>query len=344
MPRPTIIVTGGCGYIGAITVLQLVRSGRYDVVSIDNLSNSTERALARIAAITGITVPNHAIDLRDFAATEAVFRSLPQLAGVIHFAAHKSVPQSVEQPYHYYDNNVNALLSVASACGAVGVRKLIFSSSCSVYGNVTDLPVSESTPLNPPESPYALTKLHGEQLLADAARYTPLRAVALRYFNPVGADMTGRLGEQPTSTRPNNLVPYITLVAAGHNQKLIVYGNDYPTRDGTAIRDYIHVTDIADAHLLALDHLDRTPSDRGSFDVFNLGSGTGISVKEMVDAFLRVNGVPLNWAYGPRRPGDVVAIYSDSRRAEQVLGWHPRLDLDAMMDSSWRWQLELDRG
>lgn len=342
MSRPTILVTGGCGYIGAQTILQLVRSGRYDVVSLDNLSNSTEQALARIAALTGVTVPNLRVDLRDAAATEAAVAGIAGLSGVIHFAALKSVPQSTQEPVLYFDNNVTGLLHIARACLNAGVKQFIFSSSCSVYGNVTQLPVNEDSPLNPPESPYATTKLMGEQLLRDLARHTPLRVTALRYFNPVGADMSGRLGERPTSTRPNNLVPYITLVAAGHQPQLTVYGSDYATRDGTAVRDYIHVTDIADAHLLALGRL-RSGQAAEPFEVFNLGSGEGVSVKELVDAFERVTGVRLNWHYGPRRPGDITAIYSDSRRAEQVLGWRPQLGLDAMMDSAWRWQLELDR-
>ena len=342
MSRPTILVTGGCGYIGAQTILQLVRSGRYDVVSLDNLSNSTEQALARIAALTGATVPNLRVDLRDAAATEAAVAGIAGLSGVIHFAALKSVPQSTQEPLLYFDNNVTGLLHIARACLNAGVKQFIFSSSCSVYGNVTQLPVNEDSPLNPPESPYATTKLMGEQLLCDLARHTPLRVTALRYFNPVGADMSGRLGERPTSTRPNNLVPYITLVAAGHQPALTVYGSDYATRDGTAVRDYIHVTDIADAHLLALGRL-RSGQAAEPFEVFNLGSGAGVSVKELVDAFERVTGVRLNWHYGPRRPGDITAIYSDSRRAEQVLGWRPQLGLDAMMDSAWRWQLELDR-
>jgi UDP-glucose 4-epimerase len=340
MARPTLIVTGGCGYIGAHTILQILRSGTYDVVSIDNLSNSNESILDRIAGITGTRVKNYTLDLRDRAATLAAFKEVGNVAGVIHFAAHKSVPESTKHPVEYYDNNINSLLNVIGACAEVGVRDLIFSSSCSVFGNVATLPVNEATPLNPVESPYALTKLIGEQLLADATKHMPLRAVALRYFNPVGADTTGLVGEQPTNARPNNLIPFVTRVAAGHLPQLTVYGDDYPTRDGTAVRDYIHVLDIADAHLLAFEHLRSEKAQ--PYEVFNLGSGEGVSVKEIVEAFIRVTGVPLNWSFGPRRPGDIAAIYSDSSRALSVLGWEPRRGLDEMMDSAWRWQLTLD--
>lgn len=337
--RGTLIVTGGTGYIGSHTVLELLRKTNYNVVSIDNYLNSSPETVNRIAAAAGRRVANHNVDLCNYEATRRVFEQHSDIVGIIHFAALKSVPQSTENPCSYYDNNIRSQLNLIKCCEDFGVKSFIFSSSATVYGEVAQLPVSESTPLGSALSPYGLTKILGEMLLKDYVKHKPLKAVALRYFNPVGADHTGLIGEDPIN-KFGNVVPIITAVAAGEVKDFTVYGTDYDTRDGSCIRDYVHVTDIVDAHLMALDYL-VAQRNKDRFEIFNLGTGNGVSVLELVAAFERVTGIKLPYKVGPRRPGDLPAIYSDCSKAERVLGWKPRYGIDDMMRTAWLWKQNL---
>jgi UDP-glucose 4-epimerase len=335
----TILVTGGAGYIGSHTIIELLETTNYNVISIDNFSNSGPDAYNRIEMITGKKIRSYEADLCDSAATRKVFEKEKNIVGIIHFAAYMFVGESVENPGKYYRNNVNSLLNILDCAREAGVQNFIFSSSCSVYGNIDSLPVKETTPLGKAESPYAYTKQIGEQVLRDYTRAgTSLSAIALRYFNPVGAHMSGLTGDS-SDHKPNNLVPVITSSAIGKRPPMTVFGNDYPTRDGTCIRDYIHVTDIAIAHIKALDHLLRHRNS-APFSVFNLGTGNGVSVLEIISAFERVSGRKLEYNMGPRRDGDVEAIYSDNSFTEKTLGWKPKFSLDDMMSSAWKWELE----
>lgn len=336
MKKNKIVITGGCGYIGSQTILEIIRHTSYEVISVDNGINSTPDSLDRIKMITGRTVKNYSIDLCDLSKVETVFKENPDILGVIHFAALKSVPESVTNPIGYYKNNMESLLNVIKCCEDFSVATFIFSSSCSVYGNVKDLPVNELTPLSTTESPYAHTKLIGEDILKNIAKNEKVNIVALRYFNPVGADTTGMLGENPIN-RPNNLVPVITQTAAGIMPSMKVYGNDYDTRDGSCIRDYIHVCDIADAHLKAFDYLVKMPT-KGTYDLFNLGTGNGVSVLDAIHSFEKISGLKLNYEIVPRRPGDIASIYSDSTKAATVLHWKPTFTIDDMMRTAWDWQ------
>lgn len=338
--KPLVIVTGACGYIGSHTVIELLRTQRFQVVSIDNFMNSDASALDHIQAITGVKVPHHTLDLCNLEATQATFKHYQgQVAGVIHFAALKSVPDSVADPILYYHNNLNSLINVIKVCEEQGIKNLIFSSSCSVYGNTTELPVKETTPLETAESPYAYTKQIGEQILKDNAKTSKINTIALRYFNPVGADHTGLNGENPINP-PTALVPIITQVAAGLRPKITVYGTDYNTRDGSCIRDYIHVSDIADAHIKALDFL-LNNKNTSNYQLFNLGTGNGVSVLEAIKTFETECGLKLNYELGPRRSGDVEAIYSDSSAAANLLGWVPQRTLADMLKSAWAWQQQI---
>ncbi|MCS6968112.1 MAG: UDP-glucose 4-epimerase GalE [Cytophagales bacterium] len=336
--QPAILVTGGCGYIGSHTVIALIEQGKYEVISCDNFVNSSPKALERIARITGVQVRNYAIDLCKAQDTEKIFAENPHLIGVIHFAALKSVPESVEQPLRYYYNNLNSLINLLEACRKYRVNHFIFSSSCSVYGNADQLPVTEQTPFKKAESPYASTKQMGEEIVSNIVAAYALKAISLRYFNPVGAHMSGLIGEDALQATIN-LVPIITQTAAGLRPELVVAGNDYPTRDGTCIRDYIHVSDVAEAHIAALEYLFKQPLH--FYDVFNIGTGTGITVLEAIEAFQRATGISLNYRIGQRRPGDVVAVYADTSKTEAVLGWRARFGLMEMMASAWKWQQQL---
>jgi UDP-glucose 4-epimerase len=339
MTKNKILITGGTGYIGSHTILEIIRNTSYEVISADNYSNSKPDSLERIKDITGRSIKNYAFDLCNLADTRKIFLENKDIAGIIHFAALKSVSESVFDPIGYYKNNMESLLNMLKCCEEFGIRSFIFSSSCSVYGNVTTLPVNEATPLSPVESPYSHTKLLGEEILKQLATRIDIQVIALRYFNPVGADITGKLGEAPTN-RPNNLVPVITQTAAGKIPGMKVYGSDYNTRDGSCIRDYIHVTDIAIAHLKAFDHLIKSNQDR-SYDVFNLGTGNGVSVLEAIKAFEKISGVKLNYEIVERRPGDIASIYSDSTKAYSILNWHPKYGIEDMMQSAWNWQKNL---
>ncbi|MCU0435821.1 MAG: UDP-glucose 4-epimerase GalE [Bacteroidia bacterium] len=337
---PFILVTGGAGYIGSHTVAALLSTTNYRILSVDNYSNSTPDTYSRIEQATGKKPEYLQADLADAAQVEELFRNYPGITGIIHFAAYKSVPESVHKPVEYYRNNMNSLLNVLEAGAAHGVKQFIFSSSCSIYGNISTLPVNENTTPATAESPYAYTKVLGERVLSDfAASGTALKSVALRYFNPVGAWPGGLLGELPNQ-RPNNLVPMITQTAIGKIAEMKVFGNDYPTRDGTCIRDYIHVCDIAEAHVLALNHLMNTPQ-APAYDVFNLGSGSGVTVLEAIETFEKVSHQKLTYTIAPRRAGDVTAIYSDSRKALEILQWKPLRSIEEMMHSAWQWECRL---
>ncbi len=332
-----ILVTGGTGYIGSHYIIEQIRNTDWEIVSVDNHINSSPSTIDRIKKITGKRIVNFPIDLRDKRSTLKLFEDSGDIQGIVHFAALKSVPESVQEPLIYYDNNINGLLNILTAVEQFQIPYFIFSSSASVYGNVDKLPVDENTTLNPAESPYAHTKQIGEGIVEHFYRRNKnLSGISLRYFNPVGADETGLNGEDPIN-KPTNLVPVITQTASGILPQLTIYGKNYETRDGTCIRDYIHVSDIADAHLKALDYLINKKQDK-NHEIFNLGTGNGVSVLEAVNAFEKTAEKKLNYIFGSRRAGDQEAIYSDNRLAESRLGWTPVRDINEMMFSAWKWQ------
>lgn len=337
MSKGRVLVTGGCGYIGSHTLVDLIENG-YEVVSIDNLSNSDGSMLEGLERITGKQVVNYNIDLCNYEALKAALESEASFDGLIHFAARKYVNESVEKPLEYHRNNSVSLINVMQAMLEFKIPDLVFSSSCSVYGDVEKLPVTESTPLSDAASPYARTKQIGEQMICDVVPQKPMRAAILRYFNPVGAHPSNKIGEKPFGT-PQNLLPRIARSALGLMDTFKIAGTDYPTRDGTCIRDYVHVMDIAHAHTLALEFLSSQP--KGQYEILNLGSGNGQSVKEMLDAFIQDNEVDMEYVAGPRRPGDVVSIYADSSLAEKKLGWSCRYSLRDMVKTAWSWESKL---
>jgi len=327
----SILVTGGAGYIGSHTCLELLRAG-HDLVVVDNLSNSHAEALTRVRALSGRDFVFHREDIRDAGAMARIF-SAGRIESVIHFAGLKAVGESVQKPLLYWDNNVTGTLVLLEQMEKAGVKSMVFSSSCTVYGDPASVPIREDFPLSA-VNPYGMTKLTIERILHDVHRADPeWRVAVLRYFNPVGADPSGRIGEDPHGI-PMNLVPYITQVAIGKRDLLSIYGSDYPTRDGTGVRDYIHVTDLVLGHLRALDRLRAGP---GVLTV-NLGTGVGYSVLEMVRAFERVIGRPIPYRAVPRRPGDVAEAWADPRRAREELGWVAERDLHVMCADAWRWQ------
>ncbi len=334
-----ILVTGGAGYIGSHTIIDLIDNGFTNIVSVDNFTNSEPRTFERIKKITGVEIKNYNLNLAEDDLSE-LFKT-EKIDAVIHFAALKAVGESEEKPLLYYKNNISGLINLLEKCIEYNTTKFIFSSSCTVYGNPEKLPVNEETPVAPkPLSVYGNTKKIGEEILNDVAtKQKNINVVALRYFNPVGAHPTGKIGELPKGV-PNNLIPFITQTAAGIREKLTVFGNDYNTPDGSCIRDYIHVMDIAHAHTLALEYLLKNKNSE-PFEVFNLGSGTGVSVLEIIKAFEETNNVQLNYIIGNRRPGDVEAVYSDSSKALKVLGWKPQYGLEEMVKSAWKWQQRL---
>ena len=337
-----ILVTGGCGYIGSHTIVDLVQKG-FEVISIDNFSRSDKSILEGIRKITGKEIVNYESDLCDAAATKKVFEQNPVIKGIIHFAAYKSVGESVEQPILYFRNNLDSLINILECTVQFNIPNFIFSSSCSVYGDIKNLPVNEDTPLPEAVSPYGTTKQIGEQLIRETAKRCNSRFIMLRYFNPVGAHPSAEIGELPIG-KPSNLFPSLLYTAIGQSNELTVHGNDYPTADGSCIRDYIHVMDIAEAHSLALLHLlknnlsaEEKKNLNWNVEVLNLGSGKGYSVLEVIHAFESVTGEKLNYKIGPRRAGDVVAIYSDNKKAVEKLGWKNLKGLDEMILSAWRW-------
>ncbi len=333
-----ILVTGGCGYIGAHTIVDLIENG-FNVISIDDNSRSTEYLLSGIEKITGKKVKNYKVNLCSFDDTRAVFEENPDISGIIHFAAYKSVGESVEMPLTYFENNLFSLVNLLKCTKEFAIGQFVFSSSCTVYGNPDHIPVTEETPVKKAESPYGLTKQMGEEIIQEAAKVMATKFILLRYFNPVGAHPTAHIGELPLGL-PANLVPAITQTAIGKIPQLKVHGSDYPTRDGSCIRDYIHVCDIAHAHTLALQYL-RHGKNKTNCDIFNLGSGNGVSVLEAIAAFEKVSGQKLNYVIGPRRPGDVVAIYANNEKAVKELGWNIEFGIDTMMKSAWDWELKI---
>jgi UDP-glucose 4-epimerase len=337
-----VLVTGGGGYIGSHVCVELVAHGFLPVV-IDNFCASDRRLLARAQQIAGRAFTVLTIDCRDRASLDRAIQCEDDLFGVIHLAAHKSVGVSVRQPREYYDNNVGSLVAVLGAMERAGIDRFVFSSSCTVYGQPKHVPVTEQSPLEQAESPYGRTKQICESVLNDVvASGAPLRAVTLRYFNPVGAHPSGLIGELPLG-KPETLVPYITQTAAGLREELTVFGSDYPTRDGTCVRDYLHVVDLAAAHVAALAWLERKSA--GPFnEVFNLGTGNGVSVLEAIGAFEQASGSRLRYRLGPRRAGDAAEVYANADKAQRELGWKARLGvLDAMRDA-WRWQQSISHG
>lgn len=337
----TIVVTGGAGYIGSHTIIELLEKTTHRVISVDNFSNSNKTTYERIRSICQRSFETIDLDLCDAELVNRSFSSIGKIDGIIHFAAFKSVPDSMSDPLKYYLNNNNSLIHLLRYCQQNTVDAFIFSSSCSVYGNAGELPVTESTPWAKAESAYGHTKQMGEDIIRFFAQATTnFSAILLRYFNPVGAHMSGLNGELPIS-KPNNLVPIITQTASGKNS-LTVFGNDYPTRDGYCIRDYIHVSDIADAHVKALEHLLQN-KNKESVSVYNLGTGDGVSVIEVIKSFEKVSGTKLPYTVGPRRNGDVIAVYADNSKVKHELGWQPMYSLDDMMSSAWKWQQHLDK-
>lgn len=336
-----ILITGGAGYIGSHTIIDILENTNWEVISIDNFSNSTPDTYNRIEQITGKAIKNYNVDLRDLEKTQQVFNDNNDITGIIHFAAFKSVPESVDEPLLYHDNNNNSLINILKCQQQFKVPYLIFSSSCSVYGNIDKLPVTENTILNKPESPYAYTKQIGESIVSDFIKVNPtLKVISLRYFNPVGAHKSGLNGEVPLA-RPNNLLPFITQTAIGKLEQVTIFGNDYNTKDGTCVRDYIHVSDIASAHVAALKTLFEN-ANFPNYDVINLGSGNGVSVLEIINAFEQQNNIKLNYKFGPRRQGDVESIYSDSSKALKVLGWKTNYNINDMVKSAWLWEQNLN--
>lgn len=333
-----ILVTGGAGYIGSHAVVELFEAG-YEPVIIDNFVNSQESALEGIKAIINTDIPCHRIDCTDVPALQEVFRQEGNIAGVIHFAAYKAVGESVREPLKYYHNNVGSLVALLQVMTEFNVTNLVFSSSCTVYGIPDALPVTEETPVKKANSPYGNTKQICEDILTDLAKSgSSIHTIALRYFNPIGAHASAKIGELPLGI-PNNLVPFITQTAVGIREKLTVFGNDYDTPDGSNVRDYIHVVDLAKAHVVAIERL--LTGKAPAIEMFNIGTGRGNSVLEVVKTFEKVSGQKLNYEIGPRRPGDVPQIYADVTKATQELGFKTELGLEEALSSAWQWELNL---
>ncbi len=330
-----VLVTGGSGYIGSHTAVDLIQNG-HEVVTIDNHHNSYTAPIDYIEQITGQKLKHYKLDLCDLNATKVVFEEHNDIKGIIHFAALKAVGESTERPLLYFENNMKSLLNVMHCAQEFGVKNFIFSSSCTVYGQATDLPVTENTEMKEAESPYGRTKQLGEYMLKDLAQFSKFQVISLRYFNPAGAHNSGLLGEAPKQIALN-LVPVITETAAGKRKECVVFGNDYDTRDGSCVRDYIHVEDLASAHTCAVDYL-LEEKNADSYEVFNLGIGDGVTVLEAIKAFEEVSGIQLNYRIGPRRSGDVIAIYSNYERAKKYLGWKPKFGIKEIMQSAWHWE------
>lgn len=335
--RKKILTTGGAGFIGAHTVVELHKAG-FDTVIIDDLSRTDEILLKGIEEITGQTPNFQKGDCCDKDFVRSVFKKEGNIAGVIHFAAYKAVGESVEKPLDYYRNNIGSLVTLLEAMKEFNVKDFIFSSSCTVYGQPDVIPVNESAPFKRAESPYGATKQMSERILEDA-HSTGYRIISLRYFNPIGAHPTTLLGELPIGV-PSNLVPYVTQAAIGKRAKLTVFGNDYDTVDGSNIRDFIHVVDVANAHVKSFEYLQRQPAGN-YYEAFNLGTGDGVSVLQLVNKFQNVTGVKLNFEIGPRRPGDVVKVYADPTKIMTKMGWKPNFSLEDGLKHAWAWEKKL---
>ena len=333
-----ILVTGGCGYIGAHTIVDLIQNG-FDIICADNNSRSTEDILVGVEKIINKKIKNYKVDLCNYDDTYAIFQENTDIKGIIHFAAYKSVGESVDKPLLYFENNLNSLINILKCADEFDVPHFVFSSSCTVYGNPDTMIVTEETPQKAAASPYGATKQMGELIVADTVKNIPLKAILLRYFNPVGAHPSINIGELPIG-KPANLVPAITQTAIGKLPTMQVFGSDYDTKDGSCVRDYIHVCDIAHAHTLALNFL-INKKNNAPCEVFNLGTGQGYTVLEAIKAFEKVSGVALNYKMGPRRAGDVIAIYANNNKAKNLLGWQPKYTLKDMMTTAWKWELKL---
>ena len=333
-----VVVTGGLGYIGSHTVVELQNKG-FEVVIVDNLSNSTENVLEGIFAITNVKPVFENIDLRDKKSVQQFFKKYLDIVGVIHFAASKAVGESVANPLLYYENNVNTLIYVLQELQERKFANFIFSSSCTVYGQAEKVPITENALLQKAVSPYGNTKQIGEYIITDVANVTNINAILLRYFNPIGAHKSAYIGELPIGI-PQNLVPYITQTGFGLRQELSVYGNDYPTPDGTCIRDYIHIVDLAKAHVIALERL-LNSKNLEKVEIFNLGTGTGSSVLEVINSFERVTAQKLPYKIVPRREGDITSAYADTEKANKVLGWTAESTLDEAILSAWKWEQKI---
>lgn len=333
-----ILVTGGLGYIGSHTVIELQDSG-YQVVIVDNLSNSSLDVLEGISNITDNPPTFERLDLRVKPDVVDFFKRNQNIAGIIHFAASKAVGESVENPLLYYENNLNTLIYLLQECQSHGIENFIFSSSCTVYGEPDSLPITENAPIKEATSPYGNTKQISEEILRETCAVSALKTIALRYFNPVGAHQTAEIGELPAGV-PQNLVPFITQTAAGVREELSVFGNDYPTPDGSCIRDYIHVVDLAKAHVVALERL-LSEKNESQYEVFNLGTGRGSSVLEVVNSFEKTTGEKLNYKIVDRRPGDVIAVYADTKKANDVLGWKAERTMEDALESAWKWEKKI---
>ena len=329
-----VLVTGGLGFIGSHTVVELQNEG-FEVVIIDNLSNSSIEVLDRITSITGTKPAYFNIDLREKTAVKDFFAN-HKVDGVIHFAASKAVGESVQMPLEYYENNIGSLVYILQELKANNLNNFIFSSSCTVYGQADELPITEQAPIKAAESPYGNTKQIGEEIIKDATKISDLKAIALRYFNPIGAHESAKIGELPIGV-PQNLIPFVVQTAAGIRKELSVFGSDYDTIDGTAVRDYIHVVDLAKAHIVALKRLIED-NNKAQYEVFNLGTGKGNSVLEVIQSFEKVTGKKVNYKLVDRREGDIRAAYADTNYANDELGWKTDLSLDDALLSAWKWQ------
>ena len=333
-----VLVTGGLGFIGSHTVVELQNEG-FDVVIIDNLSNSSEEVLKGIVAITGKMPHFEKMDLREKAAVQNFFKKHNDVAGVIHFAASKAVGESVENPLLYYENNINTLVYVLQELQQLPQANFIFSSSCTVYGEAEKMPITEDASIQVAQSPYGNTKQIGEEIITDTAKVTNINAILLRYFNPMGAHPSAEIGELPLGI-PQNLIPFITQTGIGMRQELSVYGDDYPTPDGTCIRDYIHVVDLAKAHVIALQRL-LNKKNLNKVETFNLGTGTGSSVLEVITTFEKVSGKKLPYKIVGRREGDIISAYANTDKANTVLGWKAQSTLAEALASAWKWELKI---
>ena len=342
--KQTILVTGGTGFIGSHTTVELINAG-YKVVIVDNLSNSQADVIDGIEKITGVRPAFEKMDCCDLDGMDKVFAKYPDIEGIIHFAASKAVGESVEKPLLYYRNNIVSLVNLLELMPKYGVKGIIFSSSCTVYGqpDPENLPVTEDAPVKPAESPYGNTKQVNEEIIRDFINSgADIKAILLRYFNPIGSHPSAIIGEMPNGV-PMNLIPYVTQTAMGIREQLKVFGNDYDTPDGTCIRDYIYVVDLAKAHVKAMQRVLDTDSDK--LEVFNVGTGKGVSTKEIVDAFEKSTGVKLNWTVAPRRPGDIEKVWANPEKANNVLGWKAETSLEDTLKSAWNWQVKLrERG
>lgn len=340
--KETILVTGGTGFIGSHTVVELQQAG-YNVVIIDNLSNSKVDVVDGIEKITGIRPAFENVDCCDMKSMENVFNKYNSIKGIIHFAASKAVGESVQKPLLYYRNNILSLINILELMSQHGVKGIIFSSSCTVYGQPSpeNLPVTENAPIQKALSPYGNTKQINEEIIQDYIHSgAPIKSVILRYFNPIGAHPTAHIGELPNGV-PMNLIPFVTQTAIGIRKQLKIFGNDYNTPDGTCIRDYIYVVDLAKAHVKAMERI-LEDKDTDSVEIFNIGTGRGVSTLEVVEGFEKATGVKVNWEYAPRREGDIEKVWADPAKANNVLGWKAETSLEDTLRSAWKWQVKLD--